>query len=315
MVKFHNDDAKCTCKDEGEANAVSVIHNKNCKKFKTFEEEWKIQLPDVENPNLKDRIICCCKLAKCESHNESIKYKIDFADDSAKDKVLFPVRELGDLENYEDLNNDKMVIPRYNQQKNLDDLHGRNVLLYELIKYLTSKETNDKIVNLSGPLNSGRFQIGIFAMNYCMDRKFFTDGCMAINCHNFKTCEELHKEISHHNKIMVLSGEEDDIIDKIKDMNIAIMFYGCNTILNQPEEQEKFYKFLRKIAEQTQNIKVIFFMRDTHKNEKMDYRVKQSTKIIKISPITNEEAAELFFNLNVKNDGFKKTDAGFFYEN
>lgn len=30
----------------------------------------------------------------------------------------------------------------------------------------------------------------------------------------------------------------------------------------------------------------------------MDYRVKQSTKKIKIGPITNEEALILFFNMN-----------------
>jgi hypothetical protein len=45
----------------------------------------------------------------------------------------------------------------------------------------------------------------------------------------------------------------------------------------------------------------------------MDYRVKQSTKIIKIGPIRNEEAAELFFNLNAKNQGFKKIDGKLLY--
>jgi hypothetical protein len=92
-----------------------------------------------------------------------------------------------------------------------------------------------------------------------MDRKFFTDGALAINCSNLKLCKEIRQEISNNNKIKLLSDHEDDIIDNIRDLNIVIMFYGCDHIMKQKDEQQEFYGFLRKIAEQTQNIKVIFF--------------------------------------------------------
>jgi predicted ATP-binding protein involved in virulence len=114
---------------------------------------------------------------------------------------------------------------RYNQDKNIEGLYGRNKLLHELIKFLTSKETLDKIVKLVGPNDSGRTHIGYYAINYCMDRNFFIDGALAIDCNNLKLCKEMRQDIS--NKIGLLSNDEDDIINEIKELNIVMMFFGC----------------------------------------------------------------------------------------
>jgi hypothetical protein len=56
--------------------------------------------------DLEKRIICCCDKSRCETHIEVIKFKIDFSEERNKNIVVFPQRVKGDLENFEDVNND-----------------------------------------------------------------------------------------------------------------------------------------------------------------------------------------------------------------
>ena len=68
-------------------------------------------------------------------------------------------------------------------------------------------------------------------MNYCMDRNFFVDGALAINCNNFKLCKEMYQDIS--NKVGLLSNNENDIIEKIKELNIVVMLFDCDQIIKK----------------------------------------------------------------------------------
>ena len=104
-----------------------------------------------------DGIICCCDKKRNEAHNESMKFKIEYCkEEDDKHRILFSQREKGDFESFEEVKKDVYPIIRYNQEKNIEGLYGRNLLLHKLIKFLTSKETLDKIVNLVGPSNSGK---------------------------------------------------------------------------------------------------------------------------------------------------------------
>ena len=107
----------------------------------------------------------------------------------------------------------------------VEGLHGRNKLLHELIKFLTQKDTTRKIVTLQGESGSGKYQIGMFAILYCMDRKYFSDGAMNIKSLNFKTCLELFVEMS--DQLKLLSHDENDIIKKLTNMNLVIIIFDC----------------------------------------------------------------------------------------
>ena len=58
-----------------------------------------------------------------------------------------------------------------------------------------------------------------------MVRKFFKDGAIEINSYNLTKCSEILKEISA--RLKMISDKENDIIDKISDMDIVILIHGC----------------------------------------------------------------------------------------
>ena len=74
-----------------------------------------------------------------------------------------------------------------NDKSNKQYLFGRNVIIYDLIKFLTNKSHQKKVASLLGIDQAGTYEIGLFAINYCMDRKFFTDGAILINASNLFT--------------------------------------------------------------------------------------------------------------------------------
>jgi len=69
-----------------------------------------------------------------------------------------------------------------------------------------------------------------------MDRKFFKDGAIEINSYNFLKCSEILDRIKE--KLNMLSDKNNDIINKIRDMNIVILIEGCGQILENKDEEQ-----------------------------------------------------------------------------
>jgi hypothetical protein len=193
-----------------------------------------------------------------------MKFKLETPDPKDKKLCLFSDREPGDLTTF-DNESSKLTVTRFSKHSNNEFLFGREVLLHELIKYLTSEGTQHKIVSLYCSALSGKYQTSLFAINYCMDRKFFKDGAIEINAYNMTTCKEVLQEI--RDKLAMVSDKKNDIVDKLREMNIVILIHGCGWILMEKKEESDFYHFLRQVAEKTDKVKIIFFVRCSYEKK------------------------------------------------